>query len=196
MEFDRVMKLLLIETSPGLALELEDRLTGAGHEVLTCYDEYGGPCNGITDVHGCPLDAVPDAVILVRPRCADPTLNEAGIVCAQRHHLPVVRVDSPEAEAELGRPGEIESAAVRANRQVEQAYGRIVEAAVSDVDGVVRVERGPRRVAVTVCVQAGPADPVDRHGIADRARAAVRSYDPYVPVIDVAVVVTGDIVPD
>jgi hypothetical protein len=190
------MMLLLIETSPGLAFELEDRLRGAGHQVLTCYDDYGGPCKGVTDRDDCPLEGDPEVAILVRPEHAVPTLNEAGIVCARRHHVPVVRVVSAAAEAELGRPGEIESATVRATRRVEHGYAQVVEAALNDVEGLVTVERGRRRIAMTVRVPARPGVPIDRVTIADLARAAVRRYDSSVPVIDVAVVVTGALAPE
>src|SRR5688500_3560452 len=148
------MRVLLIESSPGLALELEDRLTDAGHDVLTCYDEYGGPCKGVTSRERCPVEPSPHVAVLVQPEKAEPTLHEAGIVCARRRHVPVVRVDSERGADELGAPGEIEIAAAQASRRSEHAYGLVVETALHDLDALATIEQTPRRVAVRVHVPA------------------------------------------
>jgi hypothetical protein len=186
------MRLLLIESAPGIAFELEDRLAEDGHTVVSCNDEFGGPCLGVTHEADCPLNTHVDLAILSRPEHSEPTLNEMGIVCARRHRVPIVRVDGPCAEADLAQPGEIERAAYRATSAVEHAFAVAIEEHLSEWDAVASVRRFPYKVAVNVRVPAGRATAAQRGTIADRARAVARLHDPFVPVVDVAVTLLDD----
>jgi hypothetical protein len=114
------MRLLLIQSPPGLVFGLEDRLTEAGHEVLTCYDDFGAPCVGITDRGGCPVDLHPEVAIVVHSK--DDDRHESGTVCARRRHLSVVHVELTSAEADIGRWRDTESATVQSTGRDEPGH--------------------------------------------------------------------------
>jgi hypothetical protein len=89
------MRTLLIESLPGCGRAVEDRLRGAGHDVLRCHapHEPTFPCRALTT--GCPLEepAGIDSVVAVRtPTEPDQAVSEMGITCALRRSVPVVVV--------------------------------------------------------------------------------------------------------
>ena len=87
------MQVLMPETSTSGARMAADALREAGHDVHTCHepDATGFLCTGM---HGnpCPLEAFPiDVAVDVRPfPMPMPTLDEDGVRCAARRHIPLV----------------------------------------------------------------------------------------------------------
>lgn len=199
------MRILLVESEPGIARDYESALGAAGHELVRCHEPAAAafPCRGVDDHADCPLEAgVIDAALVVRDPIADrPTAREAGVVCALRFRVPVLQ---PREGG--GWPGpyegyveEFEGDVVTA---VEEAVRRpsvghatavrdhLVRAAdsmglASDELGVTAWRNGPHlRVEVTL----GPdADPKLRDTAAAWAAMAARRYDPALQTIDVAV---------
>lgn len=95
------MKLLLIESTPGNANEINASLLADGHEVVTCADEHGGPCRGIDRHVECPMESHIDLTIVAREAGSAHTLAEMGSVCATRHRVPMVEVDPQQVDDEL-----------------------------------------------------------------------------------------------
>jgi hypothetical protein len=87
------VKVLVLESEPGAAREVEHRLVVAGHEILRCH--VAGlpafPCLGLSDGR-CPLDEPGvDVVVTVRGHVRpSPAPTEDGAVCAIRRGVPVV----------------------------------------------------------------------------------------------------------
>jgi hypothetical protein len=88
------MKVLLFETDPcasdGAARELEE----AGHEVVRCHHRAlpAFPCVALQDGGRCPIDGGDiDVALTVRAHPLPcPATLEDGVVCALRHHVPLV----------------------------------------------------------------------------------------------------------
>lgn len=181
------MKLLLVESQPGIARTLTTQLTDAGHDVVMCSDEVGdGPCRSVADGAACPLHEHVDLTLVAKPEAGVDTLLEMGAVCAERHRIPVVRVD-PDACAD---PADfVRRAAAAGKDRVEAQYAAVVRADLADLGATVEATRESGRVQIVVGV--GPtADSATRSRAADRARAAVRNFDPFVRSIDVSVTST------
>ncbi|HKH05962.1 MAG TPA: hypothetical protein VKA65_12410 [Acidimicrobiales bacterium] len=89
------MRILCIETTPGLADATAARLGAAGHEVVRCFDRDAGPsrpCVGL-DRDACPLDLPGGVDVAVDVRSEDephPVVHEQGTTCAVRRHVPLV----------------------------------------------------------------------------------------------------------
>ena len=183
------MKLLLIESTPGNANEINASLLADGHEVVTCADEHGGPCRGIDRHVECPMESHIDLTIVAREAGSAHTLAEMGSVCATRHRVPMVEVDPQQVDDEL--PSVVVANAL-AKRGVEAGYAAAIRHELGHLPALVDVERTPRRVHVMVQVPASEGSPQKLSAVADRARHAVRSHDPYVKGIDVSVVCYPD----
>jgi hypothetical protein len=178
------MDVLVIESSPGIATTLQHRLTRDGHEVLSCNDSHGGPCRGVESNETCPMEKHIDIAILARRRGAEPSLNEMGSVCALRHRVPFVTLYPGD---EFG-PGESTEVAVAiARREVEARYVAAIRRQLRHGVEDISVEREHQRVHVTISV-AGAMSAQTISRLADRARQAVRGYDPHTPVVDISVV--------
>ena len=183
------MKLLLIESTPGNASEIGANLVADGHEVVTCADEQGGPCRGISQHADCPMEGHIDLTIVAREHDAAHTLAEMGSVCATRHRVPVVEVDPSQVDDEL--PSVMVASAV-AKRAVEAGYATAIRHELQHIPALVDVERTPGRIHVSVQVPTSEGAPQKLSAVADRARHAVRSHDPYVNGIDVSVICYPD----
>lgn len=175
------MKLLLIESSPGIAREISDHLTAEGHHLLTCHDDFGAPCKGVYQGGDCPVEQHIDLTILARDPQAARTFEEMGSVCATRHRIPMVEVD-PRSEV----PPAIVAAAV-ATRAEMAGYANAIRLDLGDLPAIVEVERDDNRIHVTVQVPQEQGSPQALSAVADRARQAVRLRDPFVKIIDVSV---------
>lgn len=188
------MKLLLVESEPGLASSIEDRLTAGGHDVVTCADDLGGPCRGVADHTGCPLHGHVDLTILARHPVGGRTLGEMGAVCAEQHRVPLVEVDPADPTPVVD---ELDATVDLARRRVEAedaaAARRELQRAGVDADVRVDVRRTAGRVEAVAHLPARWATPTQRAALADRVRHALRTRDPFVRVIDVSVV---DALPD
>jgi hypothetical protein len=186
------MKLLLIETEPGVAFPLEEQLLGDGHDVVQCNDEFGGPCKGVADHTECPMHSHIDLAIVARTEQSDRTLNEMGAVCAEQHRIPLVQVDPHEPDTALE---DLDATAANARRKVEAEYAAAVrrELLQAGVEHAVEVEvsRTPYRVAAVVHLPERYSLATQQAALSDRARHAIRTHDPFVRVIDVSVVTVG-----
>jgi hypothetical protein len=186
------MKLLLLESHPDLAATLKDELEQAGHEVATCSDaDTGGPCRSVVSAGACPLATtyVDLAVVARRLHDAD-TLLEMGAVCAERHRSPVIHIDPTIPTVDVA--GVVVRAAAAGKDRVEAAYSAAVRARLDRPGTLVQSVRGPDSVRIEVVLDPDDAaDPGRRAWVADRARAAVREYDPFVRTIDVSCRVAG-----
>lgn len=178
------MKVLLIESSPNQSGELSVQLAAEGHEVVQCTDEHGGPCRGVDHHAECPLEQHVDLAIVTREPESQHTLAEMGSVCASRHRVPVVVVDPTQLSDEL--PSAAVAAAV-ANRAIESGYAAAVRRELSHLPTVVEVQRLDDNVRVHVQIPASKDTPAARSAVGDRARFAVRTHDPFVQSIDIAV---------
>lgn len=178
------MKLLLIESTPGIATEIGSHLAAEGHEVVRCADEHGGPCRGIDHHEECPLEGHIDLAIVARDAGADRTLAEMGSVCASRHRVPLVEVDPRQDGDELPS---VKVANALAKRAAEAGYATAIRRELGDATALVQVERTPGRIHVSIQVPASEASAQQLSAAADRARHAVRAHDPYVKGIDVSV---------
>ncbi|MGB8861174.1 MAG: hypothetical protein WCC60_18095 [Ilumatobacteraceae bacterium] len=183
------MKLLLIESTPGNANEIGANLVADGHQVVTCADEHGGPCRGATTHAECPMEGHIDLTIVAREHGSAHTLAEMGSVCATRHRVPMVEVDPSQVDDEL--PSVTVANAV-AKRAVEAGYATAIRHELGHLPALVEVERLPGRIHVTVQVPTSEGSTPKLSAVADRARHAVRSHDPYVDGIDVSVVCYPD----
>ena len=177
------MDVLVIESSPGIATTLQNRLVRDGHEVISCNDSHGGPCRGVESNEACPMTQHIDVAILARERGAEPSLNEMGSVCALRHHVPLVTLYPGD---EFGPGASTEIAAAVARREVEAAYVAAIRRQLRHGVKDIHVHREFQRVHVIITVaKSMSAQTISR--LADRARQAVREYDIHTPVVDVSV---------
>jgi hypothetical protein len=178
------MDVLVIESSPGIATTLQHRLTRDGHQVLSCNDSHGGPCLGVESNGACPLQKHIDVAVVARERGAQPSLNEMGAVCAQRHRVPVVTLYPGD---EFGPGASTEIAAAVARREVEAGYVAAVRRQLRHGVDDITATREFQRIHVTITVDKSmSAQTIGR--LADRARQAVREHDAHTPVIDISVV--------
>lgn len=177
------MRVLLIESVPGQASVVESELRANGHDVVSCRDEGGGPCRGVAHHRDCPLDAPVDLTLVARTPAASRLLTEMGAVCATRHRVPVVEFDPADPADDIP---DLTVTAALGRRRVEAGYAAAVyhELAGRDVD--VDIERTGDRVAVRLTVE--ETSPLTIGSLADRARHALREYDPHIGTIDVTVV--------
>lgn len=183
-ELHGAMRLLLVESQPGIARTINDRLRAAGHDVVMCSDEYGDdPCRSVADGAACPLHEHIDLAVVAKSDDSPDTLLEMGAVCAERYHIPVVRLDPKTC----GDPIDlVRRSAAGGKDRVEAGYAAVVRANLADLEATVEVTREPGRIQIVVGV-IDATDNTSRSRVADRARAAVRAFDPFVRSIDVSV---------
>lgn len=177
------MKLLVLESEQGLARTVTSALTGAGHQVATCTDaDSDSPCRNVDEPFGCPLDHPIDVAVVVRPLGSADTLREMGAVCAERRRVPVVRVEPTNVDLEQT----LRAAAAAGKDRTEAACAAAVRAALAPDEVRVEVSRDHDRTSVRVDLSEQAAD-LAVWAVADRAREAVRRYDPFVKAIDISV---------
>ncbi len=178
------MDVLLIESTPGIASSLQNRLIRDGHEVTSCNDSHAGPCRGVESNASCPMDQHIDIAVLARERGTAPTLNEMGSVCALRHRVPLVTLYPGD---EFGPGSSTEVAVAVARREVEAAYVAVIRREVGHAVDDISVLREHQRIHVTLTISTqASAQAIGM--LADRARHAVREYDSHTPVVDISVV--------
>jgi hypothetical protein len=183
------MKLLLVESEPGLATAIEDRLSAGGHDVVSCADDLGGPCRGVADHAECPLHEHVDLTILARRPNDDRSLGEMGAVCSDQHRVPVVEVDPDDPAPVLdGLDATVALARRRVEAEDAAAARRELQRAGVDADVRIEVRRTAARVEAVAHLPARWATSTQRAALADRVRHALRTRDPFVRVIDVSVV--------
>jgi hypothetical protein len=186
------MRILLLASRPEDAQAVEASLLDDGHTVASCQDADGGPCrglrhHGLEHHEGCPLESSVDVAVIARSHGTEPTMAEMGAVCAARHRVGVIRVDP--ADPRTDSLYELADAAERAVCAAYEASIRLhlARAQPEAPEPIVSVTRHDTDVQVSLVLDRQ----IDRFltgALADRARAAVRDYDPYARVIDIVVV--------
>jgi hypothetical protein len=89
------MRVLCVETEPGVAGVVVEQLRAAGHEVVRCFDDVAGsarPCAGLDRPGSCPLETGAGVDVVLDVRGADhplPTSGETGVTCALRQQVPL-----------------------------------------------------------------------------------------------------------
>ncbi|MGQ0824509.1 MAG: hypothetical protein ACT4OX_05685 [Actinomycetota bacterium] len=125
------LRVLVSEAEPGDARIAVDELTAAGHEVVRCFEPGAPafPCVALEDPSSCPLQGRPvDVALDVRKHpYTVPTRREEGVICALRHHVPVV-VAGTKAVDQLG---EFAAAIVATPYDVVDAVERAADAPLS-----------------------------------------------------------------
>jgi hypothetical protein len=199
------MRVLVLESEPGVSQSYEQQLAAAGHDVVRCH-EAGAPsfpCTGIADHAGCPLEAAPvDVALLVRDAIDErPTHRESGVSCAMRARVPVIEPRPAEGAVDpfagyvTPFDGDVVAAAVDAAAGASEGHADAVRAqlltspaaaGLAPDEVVVRAHRRGRLLHVEVLLPSGVPDElvVAAKGY---AAAAARRYDPVVQVIDVVV---------
>jgi hypothetical protein len=178
------MRVLLTESDPELAAEVESTLAHAGHDVLACVDAPGRPfpCRGAAGTGPCPLDVGAEVAVVAPVRLpAVPLAGDVGVVCAVRHHLPLV----------VARPGEDVVAEVeRAARAPLPQHTDALRAELraQGVDGTATVVRTGTSLRVVLDLPS-TTDPRVAERLAVRAEGVVRSIDPWAAKVDVSVAV-------
>ena len=85
------MRVLMLESHPGVASGAVARLLDAGHTIVRCDTaDRQYPCRGLVPGGECPLDQPVDVAVLVQE--ADTGQVEHGAVCAARSRIPLVEV--------------------------------------------------------------------------------------------------------
>src|SRR3954465_9458697 len=89
------MRILLLESHPGVGAVTEAELVAHGHDVVHCHEagQPAFPCRELESPGSCPLrgaDAVEVAVVVHDPAADSPTMAESGVACALRNEVPVV----------------------------------------------------------------------------------------------------------
>lgn len=188
------MKILLLESHPGVAREAVAELTGAGHTILSCTTEDREfPCRGLAGSDDCPLDGHVDVAVLAQEQGVDQLPH--GAVCAARSRIPVIDI-GPGTAPETGgfrrwEPGPVSLAATCAEAVADgSAHARALRNGLANLgvapgDVAVDVAREPRRLKVTLSL----SDSVRarEQDIVRFTANMARRYDPRVPVIDVVI---------
>ena len=178
-----IMKLLVLESEQHLGRDVAIALTQAGHQIATCTDpDTDRPCRSVDEPFGCPLTHPIDLAVVVRRLDSPDTLREMGAVCAERHRVPVVRVEP--TNHDFGRV--IAAAAAAGKDRGEAACAAAVREALAQHEPRVEVGREHDRTWVRIELPVRAADTVV-WAITGRAREAIRRYDPFVKAIDISV---------
>jgi hypothetical protein len=188
------MRILLTQSDGRAGLRARAVLENAGHEVLACTDERGEPfpCAGVGGGR-CPLDE--GAVVAVSAPGLVPPVPQAGdvgVICALRHHLPVVVV-APESlswlddRTGLVDPADLPAAVeLAAAAPLEPHTRTCTEEARRLVGGDVRAT--VTRVGTGLRVDIDTPDDVDdktAQALAVRVQTAVRRIDRWATGVDV-----------
>ena len=195
------MRILLTESDAGGAATAAATLEAAGHEVLRCIEPGAAafPCSGLS-TGDCPVDGRVAVTVTVRSEPHSmPTERETGLVCALRHHVPVVVCSVAEAE-----PLASWSAATVTDATTTDLLRAVDAAAAGELTGHARAaaeeaghqligssfavvaHRRGRGVAVTLRTP-DVLDPRRKENLAVQVAGAVRRFDGDAQVIDIAV---------
>lgn len=187
----RLMRTLLVESSPGAGAAAEAELARAGVEVLRCSERAAPafPCREVTEWGSCPLagSTRPDLVLVARASTdKEATIAEAGVSCALRHGVPVLVEHDPALGTnpfgdlvDVAKEGVDRLAACE--ETVSAAHDREVAPLIEEVVRLLQVS-GATDVAVTVSLvrqggscQVSVTIPADAE-VSDEA-VAVRVHD-------------------
>lgn len=201
------MRILLLESAPGVGTSTSEDLTADGHDVVRCHapDRPSFPCLELESPGACPLGNEPavDCAVVVHASTSEPTASEGGVSCALRHNVPVVaRAWSGPSPFDgwavpVGGAGvvaacrtAIDAGLASEVRPLVDEVHRLLEAAghpPADHDVSVSIRRTAGRTRVEVVL---PADaPVDHGTVATRvhARYGEGRHPGSAAVVDIAV---------
>jgi hypothetical protein len=197
----REMRVLMLESHPGVGRDAEHALTDAGHSIVRCDTaDRCYPCVGLAPGGACPLDQHVDVAVLAQELGS--AHLEHGALCAARARVPIVEVGTmdpvrqqPIATWTHSTNGhlldECERAARDGRAHAEAVVGRLLDTGVLwpiEVErGIVAitVERQENRLLMTIELS-GSARP-RRSQIVRAATEALRRFDSKPGVIDIAV---------
>ncbi|HEX4984306.1 MAG TPA: hypothetical protein VFV63_21565 [Ilumatobacteraceae bacterium] len=197
------MRVLMLESHPGVANAAVTQLTEAGCTIVRCdTPDRRYPCRGLAAGGECPLDEHVDVAVLVQEIGTNHV--EHGAVCAARSRVPVVEVDGADvtkrfairswtAVAGSDLLDACEQAAHDGRAHAEAVEDRLCLLGVVTRDELARpggavaidVTRGANRLQMTIEL----ADSVrDREAeIVRAAGQSLRDFDRRPTVIDIAV---------
>lgn len=199
------MRVLVIEDTWQAADEASERLAAAGMEVVRCSepDRPSFPCAGMPGQGGCPMErGVVDVALSVRAEGGDVTVNEDGVRCALRHHIPVVAAgacaEAPwlsMATSVIGADDEVVEAVRAAADAPLQRHTDVASAQLADllerkgVDPAAATAEVHRVVGgLKVVLRPGPEVPHDvAQAAAVRVAAALRAIDDKSTAVDVTI---------
>ncbi len=194
------MRILLTESDPGAAATATATLEAAGHEVLRCIEPGAAafPCSGLS-TGDCPVDRRLDAAVTVRSEPhPSPTERETGVVCALRHHVPVVvcSIDDADPLAEWSTSTVTSTGTDLLAAVDDTATGELTDHARAAAEEASRqligspfavvARRRARGVAVTLRTP-DLLEPRRKETLAVQVAGAVRRFDRDAEAIDVAV---------
>ncbi len=207
------MRVLLLESEPGVAVETETELLDAGHVVARCHEAGSAPfpCYGLTDReenggHRCPLDEDNVDVAVVVHRTGEPAgrsaTGEDGARCALRRSVPVIVAGPIEAStiADFATMVTTEGSPVAPliDLAVAAPLARHSKVARRSLRSVLEIHGLPTDGADAEVVHTGgalrvvlrPGVPIDEKVVevaSVRAAGAVRDVDPYASGVNVVV---------
>jgi hypothetical protein len=200
------MRILLLESEPGVGAETSASLVDQGHEVLRCHEPGSDtfPCREVEAPGTCPLlgrPAVDCAVVVHQGDEEQPTYAEAGVSCAIRRGVPVVQRHEghrspftgcaiPVGSSGVSAACELAIDAARAHevRPLAVEVERLLAAAGAPTFGIhVDIARDVDQTRISVAVPSGT--PIDHGAIATRvlARYTERSHPDDAGVVNVDV---------
>ena len=195
------MRVLLLESHPGVADDALAQLTAAGQTVVRCDTaDRLYPCQGLAAGGVCPLDEHTDVAVLVQ-EIGTPQV-EHGAVCAARGRVPVVEVDGTRVHGRLPitswttvdsrdlldeceRVAHDGRAHARAVDERLTALGVVSPSELARPGGSVAidVERGPNGLRMTITMAESVRERETE--LVRAATQALREFDRRSPVIDV-----------
>lgn len=197
----RAMRVLVLESHPGVARDAEMALTKCGHSIVRCDTaDRTYPCRGLALGGDCPLDQHVDVAVLAQE--LGTTHLEHGALCAARARVPIVELGTnPPAQRQPlamwthssadDLPAECERAAHDGRAHAEAVVGRLLETGVVWPEEIGRgvvdicVEREENRLLMTIQLSGWARS--RRGEIVRAATEALRRFDPRPTVIDIAV---------
>ncbi|HTH05293.1 MAG TPA: hypothetical protein VL916_05460 [Ilumatobacteraceae bacterium] len=195
------MKVLVLESHPGVAHDAELALAERGHAIVRCdTTDRRYPCRGLAFGGECPLDRHVDVAVLAQE--LGTSHIEHGALCAARARVPVVELGTirPAQRRPLSMwsystadnlLGECERAARDGSAHGEAVVGRLLETGVVWPVEVARgivdvtVDRGENRLLMTIELSGSARS--RRGEIVRAATEALRDFDTRAAVIDIAV---------
>ena len=199
------MRVLVIEDTWQAADEACDHLAAAGMEVVRCSepDRPSFPCAGMPGQGGCPMErGVIDVALSVRAEGGDVTVNEDGVRCALRHHIPVVAAGESAGAPWLGMAtavvaddvdvvGAVQTAAdAPLRRHTEVASAQLADLLERKGIDPASASAEVHRVVggLKVILRPGPEVPTDvAQAAAVRVAAAMRGIDDKSTAVDVTI---------
>ena len=195
------MRVLVLESHPGVARDAEVALVQSGHSIVRCDTaDRRYPCRGLAAGGECPLDEHVDVAVLAQELGTDHL--EHGALCAARARVPIVELGTPPPTQQQPLPmwthssvddlvPACEQAAHDGRAHAEAVVGRLLETGVLWPEEIARgvvdiaVERDGNRLLMTIQLSGWARS--RRGEIVRAATEALRRFDTRPTVIDIAV---------